>query len=99
MSKNTAELIQESKGVQLWEVKKQQKEAKIHTQKSILKIIERVNGSKLSEEMKEQIEGFYELEILETILNEIWNVKEMDKIVATINKYDWLDAMKRLEEE
>jgi hypothetical protein len=99
MSKNTAELIQESKGVRLWEVKRQQKEAKIHTQKSILKIIERVNGSKLSEEMKEQIEGFYELEILETILNEIWNVKEMDKIVAIINKYDWLDAMKRLEEE
>jgi hypothetical protein len=99
MAKSTAELIQESKGVHLWEVKRQQKEAKVHTQKSILKIIERVNGSQLSEEMKEQIEGFYELEILETILNEIWNVKEMDKIVATINKYDWLDAMNRLEEE
>jgi hypothetical protein len=99
MTNSTAELIQESKVVRLWEEKRRREEAKFHTQRSILKIIERVNDSKLSEEMIKKIEGVYELEILETILNEIWNVKEMDKIVATINKYDWLDAMKRLDEE
>lgn len=99
MTKSTAELIPESIDERLWKEKNRREEAKSHARTSILRIIEKVNGSKLSDEIKQQIEGIHELEILNTILNEIWNIKEMDKIVATIDKYDWLDAMNQLDEK
>jgi hypothetical protein len=97
MTKSTAEVIHESIDERLWKEKSRREEAKSHARRSILRIIEKVNGSKLSDEIKQQIEGIHELEILNTILNEIWNVKEMDKIVATIDKYDWLDAINQLD--
>jgi hypothetical protein len=53
----------------------------------------------MSYDIRKQIDGIQELETLNAILGEIWNVKDFNKIEATINKYDWLEEIKRLEEE
>jgi hypothetical protein len=99
MKINSAEHIQESIVEQLRREKKHQDEMKILTRKSILRIIGRVKGSKLSYEIRKQIEGIQEFETLEAILGEIWSVKDIGKIVEIINKYDWLQEMKRLDVE
>jgi hypothetical protein len=99
MENNIAEQVQESIVERLLKEKKQQDGMKVHARRSILMIIERVKGSNLSDEIKKQIEGIHELETLDAILDEIQNVKDIDMIEATINKYDWLEEMKQLDEE
>jgi hypothetical protein len=99
MQINTAEHVQDSIVESFWKEKGQQEGMKIHARRSILMIIEQVKGSKLSDEFRKQMEGIHELETLDAILDEIWNVKDIDMIGATINKYDWLEEMNRLDEE
>lgn len=99
MKINPPELIQESIVGRLCKEKGQQEATKILTRKSIIRIIKRAKGYQLSYENKKQIEGIQELEKLEAILTEIWNVNDMNKITATINKYDWLKEMERLDAE
>jgi hypothetical protein len=96
MKINTAEQIQEIIDEQLRKEKELQDEMKFLTRRSILKNIERV---KMSYDIRKQIDGIQELETLNAILGEIWNVKDFNKIEATINKYDWFEEIKRLEEE
>jgi hypothetical protein len=99
MENNIAEQVQETIVDRLLKEKGQQDGMKVHARRSILLIIERVKGSNLSDEIKKQIEGIHELETLDAILDEIRNVKDIDMIEATINKYDWLEEIKRLDEE
>lgn len=97
--KTTAELTQESVVERLWEEKERQEVMKILARRSILRIIEGVKRSKPSYDIKILIEGIQELATLNAILAEIWNVKDMHKIGATLNKYNWLLEMKRLDEK
>lgn len=99
MEINIAEPIQESIVEHLWKERGKQEGMKVLTRKSILTIIKRVKHSIASYELKELIEGINELETLNAILAEIWNVKDIEKIWAVINKYDWLEEMKRLDAE
>jgi hypothetical protein len=99
MKNNTAEQVQESMVERFWKERGRQEEMKLQTRRSILRIIDRVKGSKLSDEIKKQIEGIHELETLNAMEDEIRNVKDINKIVATINKFDWFEEMNRLDEE
>jgi hypothetical protein len=96
MKINAAEQIQEHIVEQLRKEKELQDEMKFLTRRSILKNIERV---KMSYDIRKQIEGIQKLETLNAILGEIWNVKDFEKVEATINKYDWLEEIDRLEED
>jgi hypothetical protein len=99
MKINAAEQIQESVVERLQKEKELQDQMKFLTRRSIFKNIERVKSSKLPYRIKRQIDGIQEFETLNAILGEIWNVKDFEKIEAIIDKYDWLEEIKRLEEE
>jgi hypothetical protein len=99
MKINAAELVQESIVERLRKEKEQQDQMKMLARRSIFKNIERVKIPGLTYEIKKQIDGIKEFETLNDILGEIWNSKDLDKIEATINKYEWLEEIKRLEEE
>lgn len=99
MKINAAEQIQESAVERLQKEKELQDQMKFLTRRSIFKNIERVKSSRLPYRIKRQIDGIQEFETLNAILGEIWNVKDFDKIEAIIDKYDWLEEIKRLEEE
>lgn len=97
--KNTAEEIKDSIVERLWKENERQEEMKVLSRRSILRNIKRVKGSNLSYEIKQRIEGIQELATLNAILGDLWNVKDINKLEATINKYDWLEEMKRLENQ
>lgn len=99
MKINAAEQLHEAIEERIWKEKEQREGMKTLARRSIFRIIERAKGSHLTYEIKKQMDGFSELETLNAILSEIWSVKDIGKIWAVINKYDWLEEMKRLDGE
>lgn len=99
MKITSAERIQESIVERSWQDIVKQDEMKDLTRRSILRIIERVKSSQLSYGMKKQLEAIQEFETLNAMLSEIWNVRDAHQLETIINKYDWLEEMKRLDEE